>query len=92
MQKKKLSKTQVNRALDGVTFSQLLNLHLFTICKDVMLEKYQKTLGEANWTRKRRNEIVHTGRSGQKLDGDNVRKGIESIQKIISHITNQEDA
>jgi hypothetical protein len=48
-----------------ITFSELLNVHVFAMCDVTKLTGAESILGRVNWARKRRNEIVH----GRDVDG-----------------------
>lgn len=83
---KGLSKNQIVKAMEDVTFSQLLNLHVFNFCEIISMKDYENVIGQANWARKRRNEIVHSGKSGEKLTKENVGNVIEAIKTIIKQV------
>lgn len=83
------SNSQLDRSMEDVTFSQLLNLHLFSMCDFSSLPGHQVMLGRANWVRKRRNEIVHYGCSQQELNKAIVSEGIESIAGIMKYVESQ---
>lgn len=83
---KNLSKEQMEKALDDVSFSQLLNLHIFSVCSLDKLDNYKDLIGMVNWARKRRNEIVHKGQPDKPLDKENVKKAIEAGDSLSSFI------
>ncbi len=67
-----------------ITFSQLLNLHLFTACDMTKQANREELLVELNWARRERNKVVH----GDKLavTPDRVERAIEAaigLRRIV---------
>lgn len=82
------SNTQINDNIKEVTFSQLVNLHLYTICNIQSLSNYQEIIGDINWARRQRNEIVHKGSVPQSVSSREVEKTIKSTSLLIEFIVN----
>lgn len=84
---KGISNNYLKEYLEEVTFSSLLNIHLASMCDLTKIDNYQDILGNLNWARKRRNEIVHEGQSTEKITSARLNQTIEALNKLIDHIS-----
>jgi hypothetical protein len=83
LKRKNVSKTTLKEHYDLVTFSQLLHFHLPSLFKISTLKSHKTIIGDVNWARKRRNEIVHQGQSQHKLTGKRVTEVFQSAEALI---------
>ncbi|HVS71575.1 MAG TPA: hypothetical protein VHQ47_10000 [Phycisphaerae bacterium] len=83
-----VSKTKIAENKKELTFSQLLNLHLFSMADINKLEKATEIVGWINWARKHRNEAVHGGKVQGNLNAAEVKNAIEAAQKLTNFLLN----
>lgn len=83
LKRKNVSKTTLKEQYDLVTFSQLLHFHLPSLFKMSILKSHKTIIGDVNWARKRRNEIVHQGKSQHALTGKRVAQVFQSAEALI---------
>jgi hypothetical protein len=57
------------------------------MCDLTKIDNYPDILGNLNWARKRRNEIVHEGQSTEKITSARINQTIEALNKLIEHIS-----
>jgi hypothetical protein len=81
------SKTKLDEA--EITFSELLNVHVYAMYDVERLEKAQDVLGEVNWARKRRNEIVHGRPLDARTDKPKVESAIMAASKLVEFLRTQ---
>ena len=70
-----------------ITFSQLLNIHLFTMREIQKLDGWQGIVGTLNWTRRNRNDVVHEGSLENPVTADQVNKAIDKAVQLIQFVT-----
>lgn len=80
------SQNRLDEAKSDITFSQLLNVHLFLMTDMDQLPDWQNLLGRLNWARKRRNEAVHTGRLSQAVSASEVGAAIQAAEKLVAFL------
>lgn len=81
------SKSSLDQYFEDETFSHLLNLHLPSIFDLSTINDYRKIIGDINWARKRRNEIVHRGKSSLELKADRIKEVIGSAEILVNKLT-----
>jgi hypothetical protein len=81
-----VSKTQIEKYFDDVTFSSLLNMYLPIIVDLTNLDNYRDIVGKINWARQRRNKIVHMGFSEHDIKIETVNRAISSARDLIEYI------
>jgi len=91
LKKRGMTKTHIDAYFDDVRLSHLLNLHLPNIINITQLDNHNKILGDLNWARKRRNEILHEGHSLEKLTLVRLEEVTESARKLIDLILSIDD-
>jgi hypothetical protein len=69
-----------------ITFSQLLNIHLFSMRPIDELPEWQNIMQKINWARARRNDVVHEGRLGSPVSVTEVSTAIDAAQKLIAFL------
>ncbi len=84
-----VSKNYLDEYLEDVTFSQLLNLHLPSMYDLSKMPDFRDTLGDLNWARKRRNQIIHEGHSAEELRSNRVKEVIASAVKLIEFVDSE---
>lgn len=82
----------IREQLEEISFSQLLNVHLPGMCELAALPSKAQVLGDINWARKRRNEIVHQGGSSETLAASRVAEVLESGKQLITFVVSGGDA
>lgn len=79
-----------NKALKGnrkeITFSQLLNIHLFSMRPIQELADWQVTLQKINRARAHRNDVVHEGRLIGQVSAADVTAAIAAPEKLIEFL------
>lgn len=86
LQVRGISKSHLDKYFDDITFSNLLNLHLPTICELSKLNDYQQIIGKLNWARQRRNEIVHLGEPQSEVSSRAINEAIEAANVLIEYL------
>ena len=89
IKKRGVSNTKLNDYNSDIHFAQLLNLHLFTIRNVLKLQNSERIIGDINWARKRRNEIVHIGKSEKEVTMKKIKDVIHSASKLIEFLENK---
>jgi hypothetical protein len=69
-----------------ISFSQLLNLHLFSMRKVSLLNDSAQLIGKINWARGHRNDVVHQGTLQSKVTKEEVGEAIEAASLLIDFI------
>ena len=69
-----------------ISFSQLLNLHLFSMRKVSLLNDSAQLIGKINWARGHRNDVVHQGTLQSKVTKEEVGEAIETASLLIDFI------
>lgn len=78
-----VSQTKWNEAKKDLTYSQMLNLHLFALTPaDFKPDK--EVIGQLNLARSLRNEFMHEGKLG--LDGTRLGEIFQASEKFLSYI------
>ena len=83
LKQKHISKTTLKEHYDLVTFSQLLAFHLPSLFKIQTLKSHKRVIGDINWARKRRNEIVHEGQSQEELTRTRLEQVFRSAEALV---------
>jgi hypothetical protein len=66
-----------------ITFSQLLNIHLFSMRSINELPEWQNIVQRINWARGHRNDVVHEGRLTSQVSATDVSTAIDAAEKLI---------
>ena len=81
-----VSQGTIDDQFSEVTYAELLNLFLPSILDIPKVQDYSQILGDLNWARKRRNEILHSGLSEKPLTPENVERAIRCAEKLATYI------
>lgn len=90
LQGRGVSKKKLDDNKKEITFSQLLNIHLFTMCDVPSLAGSEKILAAVNWARKVRNDVVHEGKTDEEFTTQRVLEAIDAAERLLAflHIEN----
>jgi hypothetical protein len=80
------SKTKLDEAESDITFSELLNVHVFSMCDMALLKDSAQVLGQVNWARKRRNEVVHGRTLSAGVAKANVEVAIKAARELVDFL------
>lgn len=89
LEKRGVSRKAIKEQYD-VKYSELLNFFLPMIIDLSELKNHQELLGDLNWARKRRNELVHDGVPDVPLDKGMLQKVIQSAARLTDYIKRSE--
>lgn len=78
-----VSNSTLDDSFEDVSYSQLLNYFLPTAMGPEFLNKHRDLVGDLNWARKRRNEIVHKGTSDETLTSKRVGDVLGSAMRLF---------
>lgn len=85
-----LSKGVSNKVLKDnrkdITFSQLLNIHLFAMRNIQELNDWKNVIDTLNWARRNRNDVVHQGALEQEVTSGEVNQAIEKASALINFL------
>lgn len=81
-----VSKQKLEESEPDITFSELLNLHLFSMRDISLLQGHTQILGAVNWARKRRNEVVHKGEFAVNVTPNEVTNALEAARNLIAFV------
>lgn len=81
-----VSNTKIKDNKKEITFSQLLNVHLFTMRDLSAFVDSEKILGALNWARNVRNDVVHEGKPEQELNVKNVTDVINAAESLLAFL------
>lgn len=81
-----VSNSKLNENKKEITFSQLLNVHLFAMRDPSTLADSERILGTINWARKMRNEVVHEGKPEEELTTAKVIGAIDAAEKLSAFL------
>lgn len=85
------SKGKLELAETEITFSELLNVHVFAMCDVTKLADAQGVLGRVNWARKRRNEVVHGKGMGESSKAQ-VDDAIRAARDLVDFVQRERAA
>jgi hypothetical protein len=83
------SETHLKKYFDDLTYSHLLNLHLPSMRDLATLNDWQEILGQVNWARKMRNEIVHHGTAAVTLTRASVKDAIDCATQLVAFVVSK---
>jgi hypothetical protein len=86
LEKRGVSKSKFEDNKNEITFSQLLNVHLFGIRDLSTLANSENILGTINWARKIRNDVVHKGKLKKRLNAKRVTEAIDAAEKLLAFL------
>ena len=86
---KGMSDSHIDKYLRDATLSQMLNLHLPSILDLPLLPDHQKLLGDLNWVRKQRNDILHRGTPSEELCAARMNEVIASASLLLEKLVEQ---
>lgn len=86
LKKRGVSNTKLSDNKKDITFSQLLNIHLFAMCDVSGIGDGERTIGQINWARNMRNQIVHDGKSEKEITSDKVMEAIDAADRLLKFL------